>query len=698
MAEVKQPNKTNAAVASLPLVEEYYLDKNRHHRVVCSEVKDEVEEKYIIDTTRPLPAFDNMLAKAYGVTNKFTKENNKYMAFVLDKRYPVRLAEINKLMEEKQDFFCNVIAAQIVPLSLGKGRFFTVVVEMPSGISLAAYIQKNGAISEDAVLKKIMPPICAVISFLERKDISHGKINLNNIFIADDGYITVGECVSELCGNSQPILYEDMHRAAASHAGKGPGVPGVTDYYALGVLVCILVRGKNPVEGKADSDILEAKLIESTYKIVTDGMELSPRMLDFLRGVLNDNTQDAWSSRYVDEWLRGRSFNLLANASHSDAGRSISFIDKKYWKKSSLANAMHSHWDEAKRFIREDVLVRWIERSVGDTDLSEKMEILSNRTGGGEIGSSFDRDDELLAQYIMLLDPYGPIRLRGFSAMVGGVGAILADGYAHNKQQFIESVSNVINYSLISYLDLGIFAEGTAAHESIFLLQRCRDLYRKRAVGFGLERSLYELNPTLSCQSPTVVDYVLVALPDFLKNLNTNEGLVTHGVDRQMSAFLAKKMDLAIGLRVPSLERFPDFAANKNIQALALLSMAQQNSGVGALPGLSQKMVASLKNVVDEYHSKYIRIEIIENLSDVAPKGYLSLILKVIADPNFLVKDRLGFKRAVTKFRSNNTQIISLSNRGAVNNMGYRYGLQLSVLLSFFVTTVVVVILMVKAF
>ena len=62
------------------------------------------------------------------------------------------------------------------------------------------------------------------------------------------------------------------------------------------------------------------------------------------------------------------------------------FNDKKYWNKKCLAHAFYMSWDDAKSFVRSDTLLRWIERSVQDTDLAEKMEILGNRTGSDGTG------------------------------------------------------------------------------------------------------------------------------------------------------------------------------------------------------------------------------------------------------------------------------------------------------------------------
>ena len=146
------------------------------------------------------------------------------------------------------------------------------------------------------------------------------------------------------------------------------------------------------------------------------------------------------------------------------------------------------------------------------------------------------------------------------------------------------------------------------------------------------------------------------------------------------------------------MSRFPEFSANMFIQVLALLSLVQQTGNMAALPKLSEKIYNGIKNVVNEFHSKTIRNELDESLKKVVKKGILSNILRIISDPKFLVRDRIGFKKATNVYRSNAIQIIKLSNIRAVNNVCYRYGLQLTVMASFFVATLEIITLMLKAF
>lgn len=676
---------------------EYYLRKNRYLRVSVSPTKDEVVGEFVINFSRPLPQLNTSFGKAYAVTLKNGNDNDVY-AVILDKRYPIRLMEINKLVGQRIESFTNIVASQFITTSVSKGKVCAVIIEMPRGSTLAEYIKKNGKLSEEYIAKIVVPAINNVIVILSGLGVVHGKINANNVYIEDSGHITVGECVSESCGYSQPLIYETVNRAAAMPYGKGVGNM-LVDYYALGVLVAILLRGVNPLEGVSEEEILDKKLEEGTYRIVTYGMDMSVRMLDLMRGVLNERTPDAWGPMQMNEWIRGRRFNLLPPADNSDSGRSIFFNGKKYLNRKHLVHALYGSWEEAKKFIKKDAIIKWVDRGANSRDLSESLEMLIARYGRERERSGFNKDDELLAQYILLLDPTGPIRLRDFSANIDGLGLTLAHGFAANSRHCIEAVENIILYNIVSIIPSSTKELSQQnIQDALFLLNRCIDLLRKRDMGFGIERCLYELNPSLPCQGHAVIEESIFTKEELLKFLDKSENIGGKILDAHTASFLTEKMEMQLRVHIPSLGRFPEFATNSHIQALALLSLAQQSAHMGSLHGLTRKVHDSLKNLIDEFHSKTIREEITYNLKKVEKQGYLSQTLKIITDSKYLVRDRIGFKKARSEYQENAIQIVKMGNTSVINNVGYRYGLQLAVIISFFLATVEIISLIIKAF
>lgn len=698
---VKKPSsESGSSSAGGSLCVEYPVGKNKFQRINYSQQIDVVFDRYKVETKKPLQQFDSSMAKAYHVTDLQQNDSDSYYAAVIDKRYPARLTEINKLTQEKLPNFANVITSQILPLSLGKGEFFTVILQKPHGIRLIEFLASNGPINEDALVAKIIKPICNLIGFFEKENITHGNINLKNVYIDKSGIVTLGECISQICGVSQAIIYEDVSRSSTSAFAKGSGKPGSLDYHALGVMAVFCLRGKNPYENVPDKDILNLKYTKNTYKVITDGIEISPYMLDFIRGSVNDQTKNTWDNQRVVEWLSGRKYNLLPPTENIDAGRPILFNSKKFLSKKHLAYAMFQEWDEAKLFIRESTLVRWIERSVQDTVLSEKMELLSHRSGGGQPGSSFDREDELLAQYILLLDPKGPIRLRQISVNTDGIGTLLAHAYATSNTDLMDAVHNIIKYSLTSYKETeqDLSDKLNSEKETIFIIKRCAELFRKKYIGFGLERSLYELNPQLACQSEILRESYSCVVQEALLFLEKTQIINNEILDVHLSSFLSAKLELPTRIRITSLNKFQDFAAIPAIQNLALLSLAQQRFGGAALPNLAKNVATSLNDSIETFHSRFIREEITNQLESVTKTGNLTKILSIISNTSFLVRDRLGFRRAILAYKNNSIQLIKLNNKKALSNMGYLYGLQLSVVSTFFIATVVVIVLILKIF
>jgi len=679
---------------------EFYVNNKKQLLVRRSQSVDEVNGEYQILTNKPLPDLDTGMSKAYSVTQKNTGDADKYYAVILDKKYPVRLAEINAMLEIRHENLFNIMAAQVIKSSLGKGMFFAVIIEKPYGIKLSEYITTSGAVSEEGVESRVVIPMASAIIELAKADVVHGRVNMDNIYLTESGKLILGEGVSEVCGFSQHILYEDVNRAMCMKIGKGRGIAGSTDFYALGVVATILLKGKDATANLSDDKILNFKLTEGTYKTMVDGLDPGAHIKDFLMGVISDKKKDIWGYESVQEWIKGRAFNLLPTGDMREAGRPIVFAGNKFFNRKHLAHSFYKKWDEAKEFIRSDTLLRWIERSVQDHDQAERMEVLAKRSGVN-IGGKFDRDDELLAQYILILDQQGPIRLKNVSVMIDGVGGMLASGFAENNEIYYEAFEIIVMYGLITYLGYEkkrLLTKVSPMHEAAMQVQRSSDWLRKPDLGFGLERCLYDLNPTLSCQSPLIRDDCVFGAVDLLNSLDKDQSVSGSIIDRQIGAFLSSRLDIVDRIRIPSLSKFPDFLANAHVQILALLSLAQERSSAGKLPGLCARVVDSLNEIVESFHNKYVREELNEILEKQIKQGYMPKILAVISNQKYLVRDRLGFRKAVKNYRANATQIAMLSNRKSINNVGYRYGLHLSVLLSFFVAIMVLMILVIKAF
>jgi len=686
-------NVENAIVTTQ--VADISIDGDRFKTIRYSDAKDIIDDRYQIIANKPIPALDTTFSKAFTVVDTHNKSSDGLYCLVLDKKYPIRLTAINKLNGLTQPGFTNVISFQVISFSPYQGKSFCVLLEKPRGVTFTEYITKNGAISEQTVINVVIPQINEILGFLERNKIVHGKIHPSKIYIDAQGKVIVGECISEPCGYSQEMLYETLDRAVCLPSGKGEGTNFV-DFFALGVMAAYLIRGHDPIRKIQEYELLEKRFADGTYTIITRGLDLSLHTLDLLRGVLDSKKSKEISYEHIKEWSKGRNFNLLPPTVSVEASRPISFVGKKFINRQHLVHAFHKHWDEAKEFVKDNTLIRWVERSMQDSDLTDRLSIMSARAVG-ETSETFSREDELLINVILLLDPEGPMRFREFAAHIDAIGTTLAYAYATDNKSYMERIKDIFYHDMTSIWKNDFFPINNEYFaDRIYDLQVATEMFLRREQGFGMNRCLYELNKSLPCQSKKVLDYLVFDISGLLKRLELDDTINDKILDEHMWAFLSSRLELPKSIKLTSLSRFPEYANDQYIQTLSILAHAQDVSKIWDFPKLSEKMSISLKQIISEFHGKTIKNEITKKIDRVKSKGNLAFLFKIMTDQKYIVRDTVGFVKANKKYKKNAFQIIMLNNRRVLNNIAYRNGLQFAVFLSFLIVSLVALLMIMK--
>ncbi len=677
---------------------EFFILKRKNLRVQTFSQKDVVDGRFQIQPKEQLDKFSTPFATAYRAIDSKDRANNDIYALVLDKRYPIRLVEINQLQGHYQKGFCNILAAGMLPLSFQQGQSYVVIIEKPKGKPLVDFLSEKGPQTEEFVVTKVMTPLTQVLKFLHKYKVMHGNVNLYNVYIDETSQIYLTECVSQICGFSQKLLYESLNRASCLPAAKGNS-DFSSDFFALGVMANLLLLGGNPVQKVSNEEILQMKYTQGTYSMLSRGVQLSPHMLDMLRGTINEKITDVWDSTQMEDWCKGRRFNLLPQTSRTEATRSLEFNGRNYLNRKHLANDLFLYWADAKKFVYLDRLHKWVDRSVQDSDLADQLMSVQSRAGRQNYTEAFDSADLLVAETILLLDPDGPLRVKNFSCALDGIGTQLAYAFAHDKKEIKHIIFCILNFGVIfEWSNISKVLKEGRYQDHLFALQRCADMIGKKGYGFGLERSLYELNPTVCCQSSLVFEEAMLSVPHLLHYLDGSTNIKGDLIDKQIAAFVASRVELPSAIRVKSLEKFPDLANHIHIQSLALYALAQQRAEVKKLSGLAEKLQSRLEEIIEIFHSKNIREEIYKNIKNPVKQGSLVQILKVVTNANFVYRDKAGFRKAKEDYFNKARHIQSLNNKKAIANMGYRYGLQLALMLSFLVATMTTLMLIVRVF
>lgn len=682
---------------------EYSLNKQRLNRIRVASTPDLMENYYKILFNEPIAEYSSKFADAYAVGNIENARMEELYALVLKKEYPVRVIDINQLTMKMHPNFCCILSSQLVEISSKQESFFCMIIQKPRGISLREYVKNKGPFSEKLLIDSVLPAINNVLDFLYRFQVSHGCINPDNIYITENKEICVRECVSEPSGYSQIPSYEKIDRIILNDpVTKGSGGPN-SDLFAFGMLTVYLHTGEDYFSGMSIEDIIRIKFEKTSYGFIIDKYKFSQHLIDLLRGTLIEEKNNSWSVEQNNIWFGGKVLNLLAPSPIKESTRGIVFLDRRFSSRKELAYYMWKNWDDAKEFIRSKTLLSWMEHNVKEPALAERMESVFKRSGAEDVGvKGFDRDDILLIEYLMILDPNGPLRIKKYAFNIDGIASFFASEYFKNEQDR-KDASNVLRLILRQNLiqtwnDLCyVLAEGKG-HSAIQNLLKCREIYYKQDKGFGMIRCLYELNSGLCCQSNIIKKNNCLTIYHFLQAIENTKGLDPNEIiDEHMWSFLASKLELTVNVKLSKLQKYPELMSNKSIQVLSILSLAQEASDYIPLPRLSGLFMEGLQTVVNLYHGRNIRNELKGLLNGMTSNGNLSRLLKTITDTKFILRDKIGFKRAVKRYQLNKLNMLRLSNSQAVYKVGYRYGLQLSVILSFLVASMTVVVLMSKA-
>lgn len=641
--------------------------------------KDDLLKRFTLYPNRALPEFDHAYAKGYEAQDDFNHSRRVY-ALVLDPLVPYRHQAITEL----NGFICPtmvpLLGAGTVNCShLGEARqvlFF----ERPSGPKLSEVIKNQTRLHEHQVVDFVMNPVGKALLAMRDKNIHHGNICPNTVFVGDDPKL--GECASAPCGTQGHYLYEPIERMMCDPLGHGEASEK-TDMYALGILAYELMYGLEKFKSIPREDFIKRVMQTGTHAVFAGTREFPDQFQDFFRGVLNDNPAERWGLDQLAQWLNGKRFNMIAPQPPKDATRPFTFATENFLSRRVLANAFHRNWREAVKDARVAKLDRWCEAGLHRPELAEAME-RALRIGGDT--PTEKQNSDMMARVICLLDPVGPLRSLSLSLRPDAIGIMLADIIRHEGTE-LPQLLNFIE------ADLGSFwAEQSEANKSldmantIFRLQKVRAFLKRPMLGFGLERVLYELNPALSCQSPLVKRYHVMTALDMLKTLDALAPQLspdTRFDDAHIAAFIAAKIDMGKAVRMDELSIIPALMNNPELIAMRILARAQGKYKKLELVGLCAWAAQRIEKMIDEIHNRVIRRRLKLQLKGLANTGNLNEVLGIIINPSIIQRDYNGFTHAIALHEINYKRIEVLNNPLLLEYKAKKTGGRMAMMISY---------------
>jgi hypothetical protein len=662
-----------------------------------SETKDVIASRYKILTNKPLGQFNTSFCRAFEVEDLKLDPQKKY-ALVYESNLPIRVEVINKLKRGMQANMISPLEMQILNLSGQERAMVAVVLPLYDDlISLEEYSKKHGAFEEDILIKNIIQPISAVLKKLQDLDVTHGSINSKNVFINQKGKIIVGECVSTTCGYNQASIYEPIERAAALKIGKGEKNLSV-DYYALGVLSLHMQLGRSPLSANDLEKSLHHRYERGSYEYITGSFKFSPNMKNYYRGTMSDRFKDRWGAKQVFDWLKGARFSIIPSGDNVEANRSIIFNEKYFNNRRGLIYELAQNWDQAKKFLKDDKVIKWVERNLEDVVTAEKLQHILDMKSNSR-GLVYLDDDEFVAKTLFILDPDKVIRLRDLAICGDAMGQAIALSLAKQNKEYLQYFAKLLAGNFFgSWLEQSPHNINPPSNAALTMGENLVEFVKKPDLGFGIERCMYDLVPTLSCQSPLVKSDYIMSVANLLGNIEYNTKNDSQElVDRHVSAFIASKLNITAPFKISTLAQYPKFANNKELINLAILASAQKGAGVKNLKKVGKIAAQRLYNVIDMINNVELKKKLAESLVSNAESGDLSELFKQIVDPNTIKADLKGFERALIQYRIYTKEINKCNNRKRTLQMGYNIGLRICVVISYLICSIVLIIVMSKA-
>ena len=543
-----------------------------------------------------------------------------------------------------------------------KRHCMAVIYERPLGGKFAESFTSVGAnLDEGLLMDQVLKPLLRALERLDSRAFPHRAIRSNNLLYmdAEKKDLVLGDCVTTPPGFDQPAVFETIERGMASPGGRGEG--GLAeDVYALGVTIAYMLAGQNPIGDLSDDHLIDAKLMRESYAVLCGNERFSPAVSELLEGMLNDDPSERWDLEELNKWVTGKPVSPPTKKQQRTAKANVTFDAREYTNVRTLARAFCRNPDEATKAIKDGRLELWLRRDFKVTELADAV-TTSVEVAKSQDSSQEGADDYLVSKICIFLDKTAPIRYRGFSFMPEGYGPALAAEILHQSDPRIPVEALLRDIPSLWFAAQDEFVPSHPGVEKS--LGGIRGYLQRSDVGYGIDRCLYELTPSLPCQSPLLVDDYVATIGDLmpaLEEASKHRDTKSRPMDRQMAAFIAARFNQDIG---PHLAALADRDKERSaIGMLSLLALLQWRMEEGPLPGLSAWVGRHLGPAISSYHSRTTRRELEREAPRMVRDGSLPDLFDLIENAQKRKSDEDGYADAISEYADLSEEIDDIEN------------------------------------
>lgn len=593
---------------------------------------------------RPLADLRSGMNMAYAAAS-LERAKGEFFALVCDRSSLPRIDNIPALRKVEP-------SGVLLPKAWGRAdwpptgrRHVIMVFDKPAGGRYAGSIEQVlKPLNEEDALRHFLEPVVPALRALHGANLVHGSVNPTNLMFEDAARrrLILGECVSSRTASLQPTFCTSLEPAMAVPAGRGPGQLG-DDVFGLGATLVFLLLGRNPVAGIAEDELVRMRIEMGSYAAIIGSNRMPLAMIELLRGLLADDPKVRWTTNDIEQWLPARHVMTRQSAVLKRASRPFEFNGRSFVTARPLSHALGMNPDAAAAAIQSKEFDAWMQRALADETSLHLLKLARIEASG--TGRAESSEASLVACVCIALDPLAAVHYRGLHAMVDGFGSLLATAFI--KEEPIQAIVEAIVYRVPQFC---LTARKSPTPEHITLLklyEQVRLHLEDRRFGFGVERMLYELSPTLHCLSPILERDCVLSIDGILPALERHAADDFGGsfpIDRHCAAFVAAKLKSAPSEWVDNLSTSDPVM--RLIGALRLLARLQPHGSDG-VPNLARWIAKHAGPLVDAYHHRPTRKLLLDQLEKAEKDGRLLDLLFVVDDPERRERDEDAFAEAV---------------------------------------------------
>jgi hypothetical protein len=616
-----------------------------------------LRDRYQIDPANPLPGLDQASAKAYAVSDRMETGRNLF-ALICTPGLPPRVNVMAAVKGIAIRGHQTLVDAGNVEWPLLGQRCMAVVYEMPLGGRFTDTPSSTGSrISELDMLRRFIRPACVALKQFAQRQITHRAIRPNNLYFVDKDQqmLALGDCATAPAGFDQPAVFETIERAMASPGGRGEGTPA-DDMYALGVTILFTLLGRNPVADMSDTDLITSKIERGSYATLTTDQPIPLTLLEPLRGLLSDTEEERWTVADLETWIEGKRAPSHQRKPIQKAEVPLTFDGRDYFNLRVVAAAMTQSRSLAGDLIREGHLDAWLRKIPTEAGLADAIAATLSDVKFKE-GDGPPQNDFLVAKVAILLDPLAPIRYKDLAFQPDAYGPAIAVEVLRKGNALVAKEAVLQRLQQVWFIaQKSDFKPRNIGMEKRY--EEIEAILLDDRMGYGMERVMYELNPSLACQSPILLREYVATIHDLLPALDEVSKRAdnkTRPMDRHIAAFIGARSTQDV---IPHLAALADHDEKKaTIGMLSLLALLQWRLETGPQFGLASWIGGLLGPAIETYHSRATRMQLEKDIPRLVRRGSLPDMFEVIDNAERRRHDAEGFAIANAQYAAAQAEI-----------------------------------------